>query len=425
MPDHASHVVISIAEGRIVRDLLYNGLLDHLREAGLSVTLLAEAATVPAFVREWQCDGVDLAPLPSTVPTRKRGYALTLRQKVMRRKQDRLLKTLLRLERHYLYPPRQDYVQLFQQRRPALVVATQVHSLKEAELIATARHLGIPTLGVVTSWDNVYKGLQNRPDYLTVWNTINRDEVLEFARYAQDAVTIIGAPQFDPYFDPSLAWSRAQLAAHFNLDPARPILLYASLGYFIPGFDETYWMDALLDLIDQGAIQGRPQVICRLHPWSRWEHFHRYADHPDVRLSYVDRYWPGLTWYMTREDVGCVGNILRHSDVVITPGSTISLEAAIFDRPTLVPIFHAYQPEQARRYFKTVVMGKHFGRIERLDLVPILREPQDYASAINHCLQDPAWYREQRAQLVSDYVHFTDGHSTRRLADLIGQLCGA
>ena len=163
-------------------------------------------------------------------------------------------------------------------------------------------------------------------------------------------------------------------------------------------------------------------MVCRLHPWSRFEHFQRYAEHPDVRLSYVDRYLPVLTWYMTRQDVVLVANMLHHADAVITPGSTITLEAAIFDTPTLVPIFHPYQPEKAQDYFTRVVFGKHFKRIEQLDLVPVIRQPEDFVPAINRCLADPDWYRAQRARLVRDYLHFTDGRSVERFVNLIFRL---
>src|SRR5262249_7430234 len=195
------------------------------------------------------------------------------------------------------------YVDALQRRRPALLLATHAHLASEAELINTAHAMGIPTLGIVRSWDNVYKGIRSRPRQLAVWNGINRQEVIDNEGYDGREVHVVGAPQFDPYFASDTVWPRELLAGHFNLDPARSIILFATLGYFFPGFDETCWMDAILNLLDQGAIPGQPQVICRLHPWSRLEHFQRYTNHPRVRLSYVDRYWPALTWYMTRDDV--------------------------------------------------------------------------------------------------------------------------
>jgi hypothetical protein len=415
-------VAISIDEGRTIRDLFYNGFLDLLVESEIEVTVFTEATTVSEFIQRWNREGVEFVHLLPCPVTRARAYALHIRRSLMRSKVRPLLKGYLAFEERLLYHKRNGYAQQFNSHPPNLLVTTNPLLMRDAELISTAHVLGIPTLGLVRSWDNVHKGLQCRPQYLAVWNEINRQEVVEFNAYQPENVVPIGAPQFDPYFAADTLWSREKLAKEFNLDPARPIILFATLGYFIQGLDETCWMDLLLDQINQEIIPGRPQVICRLHPWSRFEHFKRYAEHPDVRLSYTDRYLPTLTWYMTKDDVVLVANMLKHADVVITPGSTITLEAAIFDRPTLVPIFHTYQPERARDYFTKVVFSKHFRRIEQLGLVPIIRKAEDYAPAIIRCLNEPGWYREQRAQLVRDYVHFTDGKAVERFTKLIKQL---
>ena len=416
------HVAISLTEGRTVRDLFYNGLLDHFAEAGYGITLFTEALNVPAFTEEFSYPYLEFAPLHPIGSSSWATRAFWVRRWLSRRTNGSLLNRFLQWEERRYYPSEADYVAAFKAKRPDLLLTTHAHLPREAPLLTAAHELRIPTLGIVRSWDNVYKGIRSRPQQLAVWNTVNRDELLELEGYRPEQVHIIGSPQFDAYFDPDGVWSRDQIAAHYNLDPSRPIILFATLGYFFPGFDETVWMDVLLDLLDSGELDGDPQIICRLHPWSRYEHFQKYADHPQVRLSYIDRYWPALTWYMTRADVIAIGNTLRHADVVITPGSTMSLEAAIFDTPTLVPIFHRYQVERARNYFATWVLGKHFGRIERLDLVPILRNESEFAPAINRCLAEPDWYQAKRKQLVDEYVHFTDGQATRRLFELAQQV---
>jgi CDP-glycerol glycerophosphotransferase (TagB/SpsB family) len=124
---------------------------------------------------------------------------------------------------------------------------------------------------------------------------------------------------------------------------------------------------------------------------------------------------------MTREDISLVGNILRHADAVVTPASTITLEAAIFDRPTVVSTYHTYQPEQAGEFYGRA-FGMHFKRIRELDLVPVVEHAEDFAAAINRCLRDPGWYREARARMVRDYVTHTDGSSTKRLFELAVKL---
>ena len=410
------HVAISITEGRSVRDLFYNGLLDYFRDANCDVTVFTEATTVPRFIEEWQRPGVEFAPLLPCDPTARRSRAFWMRRRVAKTGSRALLRGWLAFEGRAFYRLRPEYLERFRRDRSALLLTTHAHLHREGEILRAAKSLGIPTLGVVRSWDNVYKGIRSRPDRLAVWNEINRQEVIDLEGYAPGEVEITGPPQFDPYFASGKVWSRERLAAYFNLDPARPIILYATHGFY-SNLDETGWMDDLLALVDSQVVQGRPQIICRLHPWSRLEHFRRFAAHPEVRLSFVDRYWPALSWYMTRDDVELIGNILRHADAVITPGSTITLEAAIFDRPTVCPIYHNYQTYLAQDFFGRA-LGMHFKRIRALDLVPMIDRREDFAAAINRCLSEPSWYASERAQMVRDYVHFTDGHSTQRLCEL-------
>lgn len=414
------NIAISITEGRSVRDLFYNGLLDYLINFGIKkIIIFTEATRVSEFVNVWKRPNIEFAFLHPCGPSQWRQHAFWMRRRIAKLGISALLNIYLRWEQKKFYSPRKDYEDIFQHNSIELLLTTHAHLYRESELISTAHHLGIPTLGVVRSWDNVYKGLRSRPQHLAVWNDINKQEVVDIEGYLPKNVKPIGSPQFDTYFDPSSISSRKDFAARFNLDPNRPILLFATLGDFIPELDETVWMETLLNLIDEQAIERNPQVICRLHPHSRLIQFQRFEDHPDVRISHVNSYWPSLQWYMTRDEMIDMANLLHHADVVITPGSTVVLEAAIFDRPTVVPVFHPYQPERALDYFNTWVLGQHFGRIDQNNLVPIIRNQADFSAAVNEALNNPDGYKSERRTLVRDYVQFTDGLSTKRLAKLI------
>jgi UDP-N-acetylglucosamine 2-epimerase len=347
-----------------------------------------------------------------------------MRKRLARLRRKAVLETWLRLERRYLFPPRPEYDEMLGSAKPSLVVATNATTTRESELISSARNLGIPTLGIVGSWDRLHKHLHTRTDYISVWSNVNRQEAIDLEGFGPDRVHVTGPAQFDAYFDQSAIWSKAEFCNHFDLDPSRPIIVLATAGSFVTAYDETYLLDWLLGHIERGAIPANAQIICRLHPHSRLEYFLPYADHPGVRLSHARGYIPVLGYTMSRAEVVEVGNMLRHADLVITPGSTMTIEAAIFDTPVLVPVFHSYQPELAERYYRTRVFGRHFARIQRLNLVPIAWQPQELLDAINRSLREPEWYRAERAQLVRDYVQFADGRSTERLADLVVKLAG-
>ncbi|MDA1015749.1 MAG: hypothetical protein O3A00_15005, partial [Planctomycetota bacterium] len=190
-----------------------------------------------------------------------------------------LLKLYRAWENRKFYAPRSEYIEEFQRQRPDVYLSTHSQLTAEAELLNAARKLGIPTIGMIRSWDNVLKGVRCHPDRMAVWNEINQRELMSRERYKQHDTSVIGAPQFDCHFQEDCIWTREQFCRHFNLDPDRPYILYGTNGYYEPGFDETVWVESLLQMINDGTIVNRPQVICRLHPWSRLEHFQQFASH--------------------------------------------------------------------------------------------------------------------------------------------------
>lgn len=410
-------VTLSFTEGRVVRDLFHNGLPDLLIQKGYSLDIFTPAAQVPSFTHQWAQPGVEFYPLKPYFMDAKAYRAQEIRKHLLKRV-PALLPFWLNLEKKLLVKADPEMVDILRERKPGLVVVTNPMQHHEQPIFGAAQTLDIPTLGVIRSWDNLYKGLRIRPDTLAVWNPINRQEAIDLMKYSPNQVKIIGSTQFDPYFDLTGILEREQFAAKLKFDPKRPIITLATLGPFQHQYDETYLMDWLIDAIQAGAIPKKSQLVCRLHPASRLEQFLKYLDYDFVRLSWIEGYIPSLAWTMSKEDVYFVGNLLRHSDVVISPGSTITIETAIFDTPTIVPIFHTYQPELGKLQFGQH-LSTHFRRLKDLDLVPIIENAADLAGAINQALADKSWYQGQRKQLVRDYVQFTDGKSSDRLVTLI------
>lgn len=414
-------IALSITEGRVVRDLFHNGLLEMLNDEGHDVLIISPAARVPQFVQTWARPGVRFANL---APYKLTAYdnRLSKIQKRMLQFGKGALEGWMALERR-LWKADPGLVALLKENNCSLAVITQPMFHSEIPVHTAAKALDLPTLGVVRSWDNLYRGLSIRPDILAVWNPVNRQEAIDLMLYSPERVVALGSAQFDAYFASETNWSREKFAQTLNLDPQRPILTLATTGSLLHMYDENYLVDFLLKAISDGRIPGRPQLVLRLHPASKVEYFSMYQGHADVRISYITGYIPTLGWTMTREDVIFMANLLRHSDVVVSPGSTITIETAIFDTPTVVPIFHTYQPELGKQLYDQV-LSRHFKRVAALGLVPLIREPDGLITSINRCLSDRGWYREQRAQLVKDYINYTDGKSTQRLVELMVKLAG-
>jgi hypothetical protein len=416
---NSKHIVVSIVEGHVVRNLLENGLLDLLGQKSFQVTLVTPATLVPAFRKRWQRSWVRFAQLEPLIPSRRRSRLNLFRRKLARSGWRRCSRLLLDWERRMMGDCPPEYLRIFDETRYDVVLATHIHLPLEAPILNGAYVRGIPSVGVVNSWDNVYKGIGSHPDLAVVWNDVNRQEMIDFEGYHPDSVKPIGVPAFDPYFDPSNIWSRERFCRQFDLDPTRPILLYSTIGQYVRCFEETYLLEALLRAIAGDRFRVRPQIICRLHPWTKQELFAPYRQHFDVRFSRYENYVPTLDWCPTKDEVILAANILRHSAVCITPGSTMALEAAVFDTPVVVPIFNDWQPGIWRDYYARFCLAWHFGRLVREKLVPLAHNLDELVGWITKYLDEPSLLQLERKRIVRDYVMVTDGQATKRLADTV------
>jgi len=415
MPENKT-IIISFSEGNVIRNYFHQGLLEALQGAGYRIVFFTPAATVPSFVETYRQKDIEVIPLLHYTPSKWESRAERVRKKIGRYAV--AAGQWLKGQEHRFYNDLDFYIQHLERLKPSFLLFTNPMYRHELPLFMAAKKLGLKNAGLLRSWDNLHMGLKFFPDKLLVWNEVNAAEASSLMQYKKEDIEIIGPCQMDPYFKKETLWTREAFCRHFQLDPNRKILTLATIGKLVHGYDENYIVDQLIQMILQKQIPGDPQLIIRLHPVSRYEEFLQYQDLPFVRISQVTGHIPTLGWTMSPDQVVEVANILKYSDVLISPGSTITIEAAIFDTPTVFPVYHHYQPSLGG-YFYNTILKMHHKRLKELDLVPFVEQQEDLLPAILRCLETPEWYREKRKQLMEDYVYFTDGLATQRLAEFI------
>ncbi|HZO61951.1 MAG TPA: hypothetical protein VFB35_03120 [Gaiellaceae bacterium] len=190
----------------------------------------------------------------------------------------------------------------------------------EADVIRIARLLGIPSILLVWSWDNLSSKavLHEHPDHLLVWNGVQAREAVELHGVEPGRIEIVGAPGFDRFF--------AEVGA---LEPParsdRPTIVYAgSSNNVAPDEPDVFaaWLEALRGSADPALREAAVRV--RPHPgegrWRTWTP-------PDDPLVSVER-WP-------RSERGRLAPLLAGADVVVALNTSAELEAAIAGRPVV------------------------------------------------------------------------------------------
>ena len=407
--DRLKTIFVTVQTGMVARDLLRCGALDRvLSHPRARVVLLTPGARDPAFVAEFGSPRISILPQAPYSPSTLVWRLMLRRWRYAR--SPRMADLMHRLEERFISVPT-AYTRLLDEYQPSLVVSGDPLRPADASLIAAARQRGIPSLGSVRSWDNIQKHLRTRPDALTVWNTRNAREAVEIDRFRPTQISQVGAPQLDVYFRPAAP-------AGLGLDPRKKTLLLATSSFTFDS-DQTYLVDALIDAIRAGEIRHSTQIVLRLHPDDRVGRYLKYRHAPEVILDIPDRYLATLGWTMTTTDLQRMAALVRAADVMVNFATTVTLEAAIVDTPTLLVAFSTIDPDEMQRYVVGLHFKMHYKPLVERDLVPIAWNAAQLIDWINRYFDDPGLYREQRASIAREWVQFTDGLSGQRLGDAI------
>ncbi|HYK43508.1 MAG TPA: UDP-glycosyltransferase, partial [Thermoanaerobaculia bacterium] len=290
-----------------------------------------------------------------------------------------------------------------------------------------ARARGVPTATFIYSWDNLPKGrMPVRADFYLVWSDFMKAELLSYyPDVTADRVRIVGTPQFESYADSGLEESRTTFLQRLNLDPKKSVVCFSGDDPGCSPYDPEYLRD-LARSLRSVPESIRPQIVFRRSPvdWSgRYDDVLR--EYPEIAVS--DPKWQRVSdgdWSQilpTREDVGLLVNLVRHSDLVVNLGSTMAMDFAAFEKPA---IYVAYNPVSNDPHWSVedVYRRPHFGSVHELQPVYWARSRENLADLVMHALNQPGEKSEARQKWLHRHVLQPMAGASRRAADTLRQL---
>jgi hypothetical protein len=207
------------------------------------------------------------------------------------------------------------------------------------DLIATCRARNTPVVGIMNSWDNpsTKRAVVGHFDWLLVWGPQTRDHAVRYLGMKPDSVVRFGAAQLDLYRTEPRVRREATRAFYGIAQDAR-MLLYAGSS---KGSDEFQHLDLLETAIEKGELTNIT-VVYRPHPWGNcgkdggriaarsWKHVRFDAS----MAAYIEAARGGPQ-PITTPDYRNTQDILAAADMLISPVSTILLEASLNGIPNI------------------------------------------------------------------------------------------
>lgn len=321
------------------------------------------------------------------------------------------------------YPRSEEATDRLKKDRPDVILSTGPFQFEQPAIFTAAKKLGIPTLAYIPSWDNI--STKNRMifnyDGYIVWNEQSKEELKEFYPQTKDRpIYVVGAPQFDIFFQEKYLRDRAEFCSEQGLDPTRPIIVYA-VGS--PNFlKEHHGAIHLAKRVAAGEL-GNVQMLVRPHPiHDKAEMGSLFAPYkPHVILQTALDADKALTKRVQDESqiVEWV-NTFRHADVVVNLSSTVTIDAAIFDTPVVNLNFDPQPDQPDQQLIKEINhTWTHFRPIAESGGVNLVNDHTEMVDAIKLYLEHPELHREKRRWMAEYVCGHLDGKNGDRMAGAI------
>jgi len=296
---------------------------------------------------------------------------------------------------------------------------TNLFSDSEVALIKAAKKEHVPVWGMPKSWDNLGNvPIRALPDRLCVWNEFMVEQAMRWHAVPREVIRVTGILQFDAHLDESRRWSRAEFCKRFKLDPKRKIILFGSEGRTL--VDDPDIARMLASFVAHDSFPVPSQLLIRPHFGYHDDElrFMSLKGLPSVALdTAVERSrcfkdeWDYGEEFTTR-----FINTLYHADVLVTTGSTLCLDVACFDTPTVNIGFDGYAQRPFHESVRFWYHTEHAKELLRTNSAPLVRSERELKDAVFEALVHKDRFKSGRDRLRKRLCHNLDGKVGKRLA---------
>lgn len=276
----------------------------------------------------------------------------------------------------------------------AIVCPLLYPNSSEADYVKACNELGIPTVALIASWDNLTSKniFPVMPSYVFVWNNMQSEQLKRFHNIPEERIRIVGAQLFDYMFNSHAVLNRNQFSQEHSMDPGQRFLLWAASSR-VAGVDEPKLLKKIIGKIRNSDLLKDLHVLIRPHPkylkqWIGW-------NEPMTQIWRDSRF--------PEDPIACQGiqNSLHHSFAVIGLSTSLFFEAAIAGRPCAV--FDQAQ-EIEGLMDPTYTRFIHYGYLKSGDVFQVLSTEDNCVEWLERLSRGVDDHREARLEFVKTFV---------------------
>jgi hypothetical protein len=320
------------------------------------------------------------------------------------------------------------YKAVFDKHKPDCVIVTRVLNYSmDYPLMRRAVKEKVPVISLVSSWDN----LTSKAFFpfslhaLVVWNHVMKQEAIDLFDFPEDKIFVSGIPRYDLLFKEKNIASREDFFKRFGLDSSKKLVLYCTgsskTGPTIvdPVSPQPKIAKYIAEEIQSGRFSVPAQLMIRLHPQANADEYSELMNRKDVVVHIPGRRAEFHDRLFSKNDDIELAESMIYSDVVINLGSTVTLDAAVFDTPIICENIDINGPRPLKLSVAKFYEFDHFAKLKTTGGFALANSLPELTQQIDHALKHPEHLRENRKKIVEQQCVYTDGMAGKRTADFI------
>lgn len=316
----------------------------------------------------------------------------------------------------------------FSEYKPDLVVVTRVLNYsQDYPFLRVSVKKNIPVIALVSSWDN----LTSKAFFpfsitsLVVWNEVMKKEAIELFNFPEEKIFISGIPRYDLFFQNLQIATKAEFCNKFGLDINKKIIFYctgsAQTGPSKLGpSPQPYIAKFIAECIENRVFSSPTQLFVRLHPQANPDDYNLLREFsnnvvvhaPGHKTDFQDRL------FTHRDDIEFAES-LYYCDVLINLASTVTIDAAVFDKPIICENIDLWGYQDIYSSIQRFYEFDHFAKLRETNGFDIVRSKDELVERINFLINNPTYKSIERKKIVEQQCYYMDGKSGFRTANHI------
>lgn len=251
--------------------------------------------------------------------------------------------------------------------KPDKIFCSHQRGVQCATIFAVAQDLGIETITVIYSWDNLPKArLALRADKYLVWSDYMKEEIkLYYPEIKDNQIFVTGTPQFECYHNPENIIPKHDFYNKYDLDVNKKIICYSGDDVLTCPDDPKYLNDLADELLKNG-LENQFQILLRRCPVDVSGRFDSVVKKYPELIKQAPPLWNfqsdagWTTIYPSPQDVQLLVSTAYYSDYVVNLGSTMAFDFGMFQKSCIYINYDQLEKTNPNWSVDTIYKFQHF-----------------------------------------------------------------